>query len=164
VVGTEVKSLLGVIGVTLALAAPTLGQEPGVNVDPESPAAKEYGIPLEQARRSAGTPADGRGDIAAFGAGISRGGGQSGPPGAVAVSGAPSMSDATRTGTEANIRTASGPPGNNDRRSPVQPSSGAPVLPTSGGASAAMIMGLIALGVIGGGTALGVGLHRLRAR
>jgi len=38
-----------------ALSAPSaaLAEEPGVNVDPRSPAGKEYAIPLEEARRQA---------------------------------------------------------------------------------------------------------------
>lgn len=62
----------------LAGAAPAAGQEPGVHYDPDSPAGKQYAIPLEQARDiggagttsspSAGAPSSGDDDL--FGAGI----------------------------------------------------------------------------------------------
>lgn len=43
--------------------------EPGVNVDPGSPAAKEYALPLEQARRTDSTPKS-SGQAPLFGNGI----------------------------------------------------------------------------------------------
>ncbi|MGH2905083.1 MAG: hypothetical protein ACRDK7_16085 [Solirubrobacteraceae bacterium] len=43
--------------------------EPGVHVDPGSPAAKQYALPLEQARQT-GSPGKGSSAAAAFGAGI----------------------------------------------------------------------------------------------
>lgn len=58
------------IGLVLAPAAAAL--EPGVHVDPGSPAAKQYALPLNQARE-AGTPASRSGagsEAALFGAGI----------------------------------------------------------------------------------------------
>lgn len=38
--------------VVLAIPSAALAQEPGVHVDPDSPSAKEYAIPLDQARGS----------------------------------------------------------------------------------------------------------------
>lgn len=70
------------IGALLSAAAPARAQD-GVNVDPDSPAGKEYAIPLESVRR--GTSADG--DVAGarvrpgertaplFGAGVGETGG-----------------------------------------------------------------------------------------
>ena len=56
----------------LILAAPAVAQEDGVFVDPDSPAGKEYAIPLEEARRhGAGGGAPGAGQPL-FGAGIER--------------------------------------------------------------------------------------------
>lgn len=65
---------------TLAIsAAPTgaMGQEDGVTLDPGDPAAKEYALPTEEARRetSKGTGAaieHGANDSALFGEGVSR--------------------------------------------------------------------------------------------
>jgi hypothetical protein len=61
----------------LALPATAQAQGRGVFVDPESPAGKEYAIPLEEARRQAAPDAESRaggGDAASplFGAGITR--------------------------------------------------------------------------------------------
>jgi hypothetical protein len=55
--------------------------EPGVHVDPGSPAAKEYALPLNQARRTGAAPASHESppEAALFGAGI-KPPGSSGPP------------------------------------------------------------------------------------
>ena len=47
-------------------------QEPGVVYEPGSPSAKEYAIPLEEARRDAGGARPGSEEALAFGIGISR--------------------------------------------------------------------------------------------
>ena len=54
------------------LVSPAWAQEDGVFVDPDSPAAKEYALPLEQARREAGGGSQGAGADAAplFGEGV----------------------------------------------------------------------------------------------
>ena len=61
-----------------ALAAPAIAQEPGLVIDPESPSAKEYALPLENERRLAdpGTVPDagiqqGSRGSPAFGTGVS---------------------------------------------------------------------------------------------
>ena len=61
-----------------ALAAPAVAQEPGLVIDPESPSAKEYALPLENERRLAdpGTAPDagiqqGSRSSPAFGTGVS---------------------------------------------------------------------------------------------
>jgi hypothetical protein len=51
-----------------ATATGTQGLPPGVHLDPNSPAAKEYAIPLSQARAGGGT----QGSSALFGSGIKR--------------------------------------------------------------------------------------------
>src|SRR5918995_4038427 len=61
-----------------ALAGPAVAQEPGLVIDPESPSAKEYALPLENERRLAdpGTAPDagieqGARGSPAFGTGVS---------------------------------------------------------------------------------------------
>jgi hypothetical protein len=56
-----------VAGLSGGIAAVSSALEPGVHADPRSPAAKEYALPLTQARRTGSS----RGD-ALFGAGIRR--------------------------------------------------------------------------------------------
>jgi hypothetical protein len=57
--------------------------DPGVHVDPKSPAGKEYALPLQQARRDAGAPtsSDSNDDSGLFGAGITPTSGGGGPRG-----------------------------------------------------------------------------------
>jgi hypothetical protein len=103
-------SLGGVLAVTLVALSPAAAQadaglEPGVHVDPGSPAAKEYAIPLGQARQIG---AEGSGDSSStplFGAGI-------GPRGRGGSS--HSNSGAGRT---SRIAPASGPGSRRDRAS-----------------------------------------------
>jgi hypothetical protein len=76
-----VAVVLGMLGITVTASA-TAGLEPGVHVDPGSPAAKEYALPLNQARRTGAAP--GSSETAAgalFGAGIKPPGGGSGAGG-----------------------------------------------------------------------------------
>ena len=64
-------------------------QEPGVVYEPGSPSAKEYAIPLEEARTDAGGAIPGSAETRAFGIGISRrGGGGRGPGAGGAAAGA----------------------------------------------------------------------------
>ena len=84
------RPLLGILLATAALAAPAAAQdpEPGLFIDPDSPSAKEYQLPLESERRQAdpGTAPDaaveqGQRTSPAFGAGVtdeSAGGGSGG--------------------------------------------------------------------------------------
>jgi hypothetical protein len=54
-----------------AQAATAEGLEPGVHADPGSPAAKEYALPINQARQTGTAPSHaGTGSAALFGAGI----------------------------------------------------------------------------------------------
>lgn len=57
------------IGFSAVAANAAPGLEPGVHADPGSPAAKEYALPLNQARQ-AGSPSNGSSRAAPFGAGI----------------------------------------------------------------------------------------------
>jgi hypothetical protein len=77
-----VKSLLpGLLLAALLPSASAAQDEPGVHVDPGSPAGKEYEIPLEGARQEATggrgqESGGGRAGAPLFGAGVSRGGSQ----------------------------------------------------------------------------------------
>ncbi len=71
---------LALTSLVLAVAPPALAQN-GVTVDPDSPAAKEYALPIDAARRAASggaageTPSDGSAvaaPVAAFGAGVTK--------------------------------------------------------------------------------------------
>ncbi len=80
---------------SLALAAPAAAQEEGVFIDPGSPSAKEYQIPLESERRQADPEQDPSAEIVQgarssplFGAGIVRGDGGNGATGGDDPSGA----------------------------------------------------------------------------
>jgi hypothetical protein len=75
-VGVAVAGALAALVVLAACSASAVAQaatglEPGVHVSPGSPAAKEYALPLNQARRT-GAPAshEASGEAALFGAGI----------------------------------------------------------------------------------------------
>jgi hypothetical protein len=74
-------SVLGALTMGVAAAG---ALEPGVHVDPGSPAAKEYALPLSQARQTGADPASSPGaSEPSFGAGIKppRSGGPGGPGG-----------------------------------------------------------------------------------
>jgi hypothetical protein len=80
------RVIVALLFASLALPAAAQAQGRGVFVDPESPAGKEYAIPLEEARRQAAPDAESRpggGDAGSrlFGAGITR------APGASAAGG-----------------------------------------------------------------------------
>jgi hypothetical protein len=85
-----------------AVAAPAAaGLEPGVHVDPGSPAAKEYALPLSQGRQTGAGSASGGGSETQFGAGIK-------PPG----SGGPgSRSPGAGAGTPGSRRAGRAPSG-----------------------------------------------------
>ena len=86
------RAVVAFLIAALALPAAAQAQGRGVFVDPESPAGKEYAIPLEEARRQAAPDAESRpggGDAASplFGAGITRAPGASAAGGGSAGSG-----------------------------------------------------------------------------
>src|SRR4051794_18298133 len=74
--------VLATCGATIAPQA-AAGVEPGVHIDPGSPAAKEYALPLSQARQTGAGSTPTASSETSFGAGIkppgSRGGGGSAP-------------------------------------------------------------------------------------
>jgi hypothetical protein len=93
---------LATVAAALALTAPAEAQEPGVFVDPDSPTAKEYALPLESVRRQADprTPSDaavpqGQRVSPAFGEGIGPAASQGGT---AAGASAEAGSDGTRGG------------------------------------------------------------------
>lgn len=69
-----------VISCSAASAQAATGLEPGVHIDPGSPAAKEYALPLNQARQTGSSPTTGSSAAVAapFGAGIHPPGGSGG--------------------------------------------------------------------------------------
>jgi hypothetical protein len=78
-------SMIGVLTVLVigcpAILTPTAAAlEPGVHIDPGSPAAKEYALPLNQARQTGVAPRGGSSGPAPFGAGIRPPGGSGGGP------------------------------------------------------------------------------------
>lgn len=83
----------------IAISAPAAGLEPGVHADPGSPAAKEYALPLNQARQTgSGSRA---GPAVPFGAGIRPAGGS----GSGSAAGGPSAARTVRSGsTSASVR------------------------------------------------------------
>jgi hypothetical protein len=74
--GLSVAGVLAALTVAVALgcapasALAATGLEPGVHVDPGSPAAKQYALPLNQARQTGGGASTSSGSAAPFGAGI----------------------------------------------------------------------------------------------
>jgi hypothetical protein len=97
-IGVSVIGALGALAVACSAVYPEAAGalEPGVHADPGSPAAKEYALPLSQARQT-GQGAAGEGASAGgpFGAGIKPpGSGGSSPPGAHANGGRPGASHA----------------------------------------------------------------------
>lgn len=88
---------------SIAISAPAAGLEPGVHADPGSPAAKEYALPLNQARQTgSGSHA---GPVAPFGAGIQPAGGS----GSGSAASRPSASRAVHSGsTSASVRRPGG--------------------------------------------------------
>jgi hypothetical protein len=85
-VGVSMIGALVALAVTCSSASALTGTElePGVHVDPGSPAAKEYALPLNQARQTGARPAshERSPEAALFGAGIDPpGSGGSKPPG-----------------------------------------------------------------------------------
>jgi hypothetical protein len=139
----------------LAFASPAAAQSGGVFIDPGSPSAKEYGIPLETARREANPAADrnapieqGQRTSPLFGEGISappdRGTKGRGAEGSPSADGAPAGSGSGGVTPPHVIQAASNP--------------GTP----TGGASTPVIVGGVGLGVLALGGGAGLLLRRRR--
>jgi hypothetical protein len=158
----------------LLAAPPAAGQvEEGVFVDPESPAGKEYAIPLEQARREATPdalgPERGPGRASAeppplFGMGIGDGrrGGDSGSEGgsdAGATGDGPSGGGGGHGGRDAGDR--------NGTRGPASASASSSGLDgrrpaaATDASSASVLTGAIGAAVLSAGVLVGFGLRRL---
>ncbi len=145
-----------------ALAGPASAQEPGVHVDPDSPTGQEYDIPLERARRKSSPSEDegSRGSRTAadtlFGAGIEPpddddGGGAGASSGG--GSGAGSGSGGAKAGSRGSRERGSKQPAT------VQAAISNPGAP-DGGAGSTLLLGGIAVALLGAGLAGGLLLRR----
>jgi hypothetical protein len=154
------RALTGAVVVAL-LMLPSVApaQEPGVFVDPDSPAGKEYVIPLEEARRQAageeqrGAGAARAGDSGGqplFGAGIERVTGES-PAGGKGRDGGGSGATGRDNGSD---REASDDGQSNGTRSVAVEAA------ATGGSDAAVTAAIVGL-VLAGGLGVGFGLRRL---
>lgn len=142
---------------TTVLPASALAQEDGVFVDPDSPAGKEYAIPLDEARREATGGEDGTPGSAPplFGEGVM-------PESAPREHDASDRRDRNRSSSGRNSsgdRTAATPTG-------PSRSEAAPGLPAAGGgsASATVVTGGLALAVLAAGSLIGLALRRASRR
>ena len=141
----------------LILAAPAVAQEDGVFVDPDSPAGKEYAIPLEEARRhGAGGGAPGTGQPL-FGAGIERatsavedGGARGGAGGSASGGGSGKARGNSESGNGASEGSAT--------NQAVQRS--AAIKAAAGGSSDGLITAAIVALVLAAGLLAGVALRR----
>jgi hypothetical protein len=141
---TAALMLLATSGLTVAPEA-AAGLEPGVHIDPGSPAAKEYALPLNQARQTGAGSAPSGPSETPFGAGIK-------PPGSGGAGGAASSPRDGRAPrhvpSESRSRGAVGPaatlPPAVQRAVSSQNSSG------GGGSLPALIGGGVAILVLGG--------------
>jgi len=121
------------------------GLEPGVHIDPGSPAAKEYALPLNQARQT-GSQSSARGSSSGplFGAGI-------GPPGAGGSSPSPSGSaKAVRAGRASRAGGANTAGLQAALPSSVLHVSSSPASSGGSGSSLALLGGAVAILVLGG--------------
>jgi hypothetical protein len=142
--------------ILLLLPTAAMAADPGVQLDPRSPAGKEYGIPLDQARSgatgnqqdppggAAGTPAAAGAAAPAFGAGISA---RSKGKGARAKGRASSRKPQTAG--------ASAPAAGNSPLRVAASRAGDP-----GGSSSVILIALLAVGVVGVGAAGGFAASR----
>jgi hypothetical protein len=157
------RALAGVVLVWLMLPSAAPAQEPGVFVDPDSPAGKEYVIPLEEARRQAA------GDEQR-GAGESGGGGGGGQP--LFGAGIERVTDEAPAGGTTGGGNGDGPgatgrgdgaDGNGEASGDDQPGERRSVAieaAAKGGSDAAVTAAIVGL-VLAGGLAVGFGLRRL---
>jgi hypothetical protein len=138
----------------LAGAGEAAAQSDGVFVDPDTPAGKEYALPLDKARQdvapNSGAGSSEPGDAELFGAGISKKGGGGG-----SGDGAPAGGDRGQ---------ANGDDGGSQGDSAIDPRSVAKAAASSGsGISSGWLTALIAFGVLVVGGIAGLSLRALRA-
>jgi hypothetical protein len=155
--GSVAIFLLGLVAVGGGVAS---AQDSGVHVDPNSPAGKEYALPLDSARRDAsgGASSGGSGGDSAplFGAGISRGGGSSGES---ATSSGSGSGDGKANGAR-----DGGSGGSGSSVGGVDATQAArAVADTGSGLSAGALTLLIALGVLAVGGLIGLSVRALRS-
>jgi hypothetical protein len=141
------------LGVMLLLSVPgeTIAQEPGVHYDTDSPAGKEYALPLDTARSQGSHKVGKRGGAVLFGAGIKKARPQPKPPTA-ATTAAQSRSGGGRLSSESDAETdrtsnqrAAAPPVT-DAAAPDE--SGASGLLVGLGVGAVVLVGGIALSLL----------------
>lgn len=142
--------LVAVIGLAIwGSAAPAVwGQDEGVVVDPDSPAGKEYAIPLDQARRDSSGGTSARGD----------GGGSASAPGGQPLFGS---GISPRGGRAEQARDQASTADTQGRRS--APATTSTVLATAaekGGDSSRLVLGAVVVGILLLGAILGLGLRR----
>ena len=157
------RRLSGVPLFMLLLASPAVAEKPGVHVDPDTPAGKEYAIPIDQARREAqGTsqPNTGHGSNGSaplFGAGISpRSGGGAGS------SDRGRGSHGSSKGGTVGARKSGGNPSQGERGA-SRPRAAIVASTDTGGAAAFQTATLVAAVLLAGGL-LGSVLHRVRRK
>ena len=137
-------------GVGLAWSAPAGAQGDGVFVDPDTPAGKEYGVPLEEARRDTGG-----GDGGATAGGGNTGGG-TGPTDDAGATPGSKKGDATTYNSGlfgSGIEKGADPTGST-------PTASATPGTDDGGFSGPVLTAGIALAVLLGGGLLGLSLRR----
>jgi hypothetical protein len=147
------------LGVMLAGGSSASAQDEGVHVDPNSPAGKEYALPLDSARRDSDggtTPSGGTSSHSAplFGTGISDSGGSSGGEGSGSNAGG---GKAGASGTS-----DSAPGGASARGVDSTQAAARAVAPGGGGLSAGVLTLLIAFGVVAVGILIGLSVRALR--
>jgi hypothetical protein len=149
--------VLATSGATIAPQA-AAGLEPGVHVDPGSPAAKEYALPLNQARQTEGGSSSGSSETS-FGAGIKPpgSGGAGGSGSASHDGGSPGRSPSRSSGRGPSESRSHGVVGTAPSLPPaVQRAVESPDSSGGGGSLPALIGGGVAILVLGafGGTVL----------
>jgi hypothetical protein len=148
--------VLAIFATLLLGAGAVFAADDGVHVDPDSPAGKEYALPLETARSDAGggdgSDSGGTGKAPIFGAGISTRGGASGQGGR---GGSQDSQPGDTSGGSANQQGASGTGMSPSQTGSVAASSG-------GGLPAGVLTLLVALGVLAVGGIIGLSVRILR--
>jgi hypothetical protein len=133
----------------LGLAGTASAAEPGVHVDPGSPAGKEYAIPLDQARHDAGLPPGG---------GNTGGGGGSPGSGGSQLFGAGVVS---RASSGSGVRAGGGSSGNAVKHAPASHAPALPAAASTGAGSDTSQAVLIAIAVLAAGCLSGLAVRRL---
>jgi hypothetical protein len=168
-----VRTVTLTILVSLATAAPALAQDEGITIDPDSPSAKEYAIPLERERRQADPAGEadarieqGTRSSPLFGEGIESTEGGNGEGTAATVGGTAGRGDESGTsgsrgggGTERDRARSSRPPVRGTGAAAVLRATTNPGAPT-GGVDTALIIGGVAAAVLALGGGAGLLLRR----